>query len=172
MGVGFMCYSASFSIVQMSYRGLVRDQQTFKPDDWTGSGFADQQALTRHLAQRVIPRLDDPRFSVRHAAQEVLTSLWPLSKPAVDAAAGKLATDEGQMRIKAMQEFTPEIQIVKGPGGDAHQGPDSQGPPGGRRGQARQGGQAQAARVAARCGGGEDQRRGCSRGPQSGPDRR
>ncbi len=101
-------------------------------EQWKSSPFVDQPALTRCLGERVVPHLDDPRFPVRREAADLLTSLWPLSRPAIEAAAKSPPprfTPEGVLRLEALRLYVPPVTVLDAAVADAADAPPPDVPP-------------------------------------------
>jgi hypothetical protein len=114
MSVGFSCRSPGMTVVQIAYRGLAPAKANVPADAWKNTPFADQQAMTDLLLNRVVPALDDSHFTVRDQAHELLNSLWPLSKPAIDAAIRKGGMSaEASSRLSSLQSHTAKVEIAK-----------------------------------------------------------
>jgi hypothetical protein len=114
MAVGFSCRSPGMTIVQMAYRGLAPVKAEVPADAWKNTAFANQDALTTLLLSRVVPALDDSHFTTRDQAHELLNSLWPLSKPAIDAVIKKgNMSAEASSRLNSLQSHAIKVEITK-----------------------------------------------------------
>ena len=112
--VGFSCRNPGMTVVQIAYRGLTTAKANIPADAWKSTPFANQDALTNLLLSRVVPALDDSHFAIREQAHELLNSLWPLSKPAIDAAIKKGGVSpEAASRLDSLQSHTVKFDIVK-----------------------------------------------------------
>lgn len=110
--IGFLSYGTRFAVVQVAYRGLAPLKNQDFREEWKKAPFADQKALTDFLGRTAIPQLDDPKYLPRDAATQLLTAIYPLSKPALQAVDGKTRTPEGQLRISSLLNHVPPVQMA------------------------------------------------------------
>jgi hypothetical protein len=104
-------------LIKVTYRTLAPPDNKAVP--WQNTPFADQQALNRFLAERVILGLGSPSYKLRQQAGDLLLTLWPLSRPAIEArlkASGLQA--EVECRLAALVDDPPDQPVVSPPTDD------------------------------------------------------
>ena len=109
--------SPQMRVAKVAYRPIMPATQPVNQDEfWKKSRFAGQDDLTRQLTERVVPMLNAQTFRARQSAYDLLEKLWPLSRPAVQAAIkqGNLPP-EATVRLTSLVEFVPQLVVAGRP---------------------------------------------------------
>ncbi|MDD4889723.1 MAG: hypothetical protein PHU85_07305 [Phycisphaerae bacterium] len=117
--IGLTGMFSQLHIAKITYRGLAPlGQENDLAAMWKKTPFADEKAFTQHLRARLIPELNSPQYARRQQAHELITSLWPLSRAAVQEASKTASAEETRERLESLLEAGNPVRLGAPPPDD------------------------------------------------------